>query len=113
MKQLDDYFAAKQAVHDAFGYKSDWVEIPLEDYRQYFWYLDGDTLIFAKKVEELPLTEEAEETGAYYSNPMYKQRFLSKWVYETEGFTMICVNTETDGNKFLAVLDNMKKKNNE
>lgn len=36
-------------------------------------------------------------------------RNLSKWVYRGEMYTMIVVDTQTDGNKFLRIFDNAKE----
>lgn len=44
-----------------------------------------------------------------YSNEIYTQRFLPKWVYRGKDYTMICVDTHTDGNKFLQIFDNSKE----
>lgn len=60
--------------------------------------------MFAETLEEL----ESEE-GDYYEHEIYTQRFLPKWVYRGEDYTMICVDTRVDGNKFLQVFDNKKE----
>ena len=48
------------------------------------------------------------EDGNFYTEEIYKQRFLPKWVYLGKDFTMICCDTQVDGNKFLRVFDNAK-----
>ncbi len=81
----------------------DWVVIPLNDAREYYWYLTGEgpgEVYFAKTEEDL------QNEDVYYMNEIYRQRFLPKWVYRAEDYTMICVDTHTDGNKFLQVFDN-------
>ena len=113
MKLLNEYMAKKKAVHEYFGYESDWVEIPLEDYTEHYWFINGEgrdgEVVFADSKEQLPLTEEAEAAGNYYSHEIYTQRFLSKWVYRGKDFTMISMDTRTDGNKFMGVFDNSKE----
>lgn len=109
MKLLNDFFKAQQKVFDYFGYVEDWVAIPLDDATKYYWRLDqnergGGIVHFADTKEELE-----KETGNYYTNEIYTQRFLPKWVYRREDYTMICVDTHTDGNKFLQVFDNAKE----
>lgn len=108
-KLIDDYFSLQKKVHEAFGYTEDWVVIPMEDSRNMVWYINGTDedgeVVFAETKEEL----EDEEAGEYYSNEIYTQRFLSKYVYRTENFTMICVDTHCDGNKFLQIFDNKKE----
>ena len=49
------------------------------------------------------------EAGEYYSASIYTQRFLRKWVYRGKDFTLVCMDTHTDGNKFLGVFDNSKE----
>jgi len=115
MKQLDDYFKLQKEIFDYFGYVEDWVAIPIDDARDYVWTLDaeyddngkviGGEVRFAETLKEL----ENWEAGKYYSNEIYTQRFLPKWVYTTNDYTMICVDTHTDGNKFLQIFDNSKK----
>lgn len=105
MKLLDDYFALQQQILDYFGYVEDWVAIPLDDGRAFFWHLRGEgpgTLEFADGALKLG-------TGEGYEHEIYTQRFLPKWVYRGADYTMVCVDTRTDGNKFLMVLDNAKE----
>ena len=107
MKLLDDYFKIKKEIHDYFGYQEDWVVIPLDDARECYWNLneyEGEVK-FAENKENV--FNGTMEDG--YMNEIYTQRFLDKYVYRTEHFTMICVDTNTDGNKFLQVFDNSKE----
>jgi len=105
---LDDYFALQQQIYDHFGYREDWRVIPLYDSREYFWRVQGDgpgEVHYAKTEQEL-----ANATGDYYVNEIYTQRFLRKWVYRASDYTMVCVDTHTDGNQFLQVFDNEKER---
>lgn len=110
MKQLDEFNKRRKEIFDYFGYAEDWVAIPIEDRREMYWNLKekesgkGHVVFY-----EEPLTNELIIDGAHYSNEIYTQRFLSKWVYRGEEYTMICVDTRTDGNKFLAIYDNNKE----
>ena len=110
MELLDKYFEIEKQIYAHFGYVEDWVAIPLDDCREYFWHLTGeghgDEVKFAK--EEKNLFEGTKEDG--YSNEIYTQRFLPKWVYRAADYTMICVDTHTDGNKFLRIFDNAKER---
>lgn len=103
-----------QAIHDYFGYKEDWVTIPLEDLTDQHWFLTGDGsggpnsahLVYSAE----PLTKEVVRAGRkIYSGPVYTQRFLPRWVYRTERYTLVSYDTRTDGNKYLAVLDNARE----
>lgn len=110
MKLLNDYFALQKQIYDYFGYAEDWKVIPLEDSTQYYWQLeensDGSGVVrFSEDAEKL----EDIDAGEYYEHEIYTQRFLPKWVYRTDDYTMISVDTHTDGNKFLAIFDNQKE----
>jgi hypothetical protein len=110
MQLLKDYFAIQQQLFDYFGYVEDWVSIPVDDATDYIWFLSGETygdhVRFAKTLADFA-------TGEYYENSIYTQRFLPKWVYRGEDYTMICVDTHTDGNKFLQIFDNSKELKND
>lgn len=105
-KTLSAYFALQQEIYDHFGYVEDWVAIPLQDQTEYSWFLIGDgpgTVVYSTK----PFTEATMTDGAaIYGSPIYTQRHLPKWVYRAADYTMVCENTQTDGNKFLSVFDN-------
>lgn len=108
MEKLREYFKLQGEIYEYFGYKEDWVVIPIMDAREYYWVIIGDerdgSVQFAGTKEEL--LSDAEE---YYENEIYTQRFLPKWVYRAKDYTMICVDTHTDGNKFLQIFDNSKE----
>jgi hypothetical protein len=105
MKMFDEYLALQKQIFEYFGYVEDWRAIPLDDARENFWQLyqnaDG-----SGKVKFAETMEKMESDGDYYCNDIYTQRFLTKWVYRGEDYTMICVDTHTDGNKFLQIFDN-------
>lgn len=109
MELLNKYNQVRQEIFDYFGYVEDWCVIPLDDSTEYYWYLQGEgpgEVHFAKTAKEL-----ITQSGNYYVNIIYTQRFLPKWVYRGKDYTMICVDTRTDGNKFLQIFDNAKEKN--
>ena len=105
MQLLTDYFELQQKIYDFFGYREDWRVIPLIDRRECYWALGEEAVLFAEK----PLTHDLIALGNYYKDCIYRQRFLPKYVYEADGFTMISVDTHTDGNKFLAVYSNDRR----
>ena len=45
-----------------------------------------------------------------YSDEIYTQQSLKKWVYRADDYTMVCVDTHTDGNQFLRIFDNAKER---
>ncbi len=106
---IDRYFAAKDEVHTALGYKADWKEIPLDDQRDMYWMLvggDEGRCVWSKE----PFTVGSVIAGSdIYSGDVYTQRHLPKWVYRTPTHVAICVDTRTDGNKFLMVFDAAKE----
>lgn len=109
VKQL---FDIEEEIHTAFGYKEDWVKIPLDNQIDCYWMLfqkDGERggkVVWSSET----FTEESIKTGdKIYSGPIYTQRFLPKFVYRREDLTMISVDTQTDGNKFLMIFDNEKE----
>lgn len=108
MQLLTDYFEIQSKIFEFFGYEENWRVFPLSDSRDYFWRLEGEgpgTVHFADTEEELET-----EDGNYYTNEIYTQWNLKKWVYRGDGFTMVCVDTQTDGNMFLQVFDNAKER---
>jgi hypothetical protein len=108
MELFDKYFEIQKQIYDFFGYKEDWCVIPLDNNCDKYWRLEGEgpggELHYADSIKELE-----DQDGNYYVDSIYTQRFLPKWVYRGEGFTMVCCDTHTDGNKFLRILDNKKE----
>ena len=108
MQLLKDYQNIRQELFDYFGYKEDWRVIPVDNATIYYWRLNGEghggEVLFADTVEELESGD-----GNSYSNEIYTQRHLEKWVYRGEEYTMVVVDTHTDGNKFLQIFDNKKE----
>ena len=41
MKLLQDYFKLQKEIYDYFGYKEDWVVIPLDDQTDQEWFIKG------------------------------------------------------------------------
>ena len=110
MKLLKEYFELQAKIYEYFGYSEDWKVIPLDDATEFHWYViedehGGGEVHFSDDVEKLKDID----TGEYFANEIYTQRFLPKWVYRGEEYTMICVDTHTDGNKFLQGFDNKKE----
>lgn len=104
MKMLDDYFELEKEIHEYFGYKEDWVVIPIDNQTYSFWYIEDEEnngkVVFANDVEDF------DDGMNYYSNEIYTQRFLNKWIYRAKDYTMIVVDTHTDGNIFLQIFNN-------
>lgn len=114
---IDDYFTLLQEVYDFFGYREDWCTFPIVDHRDDHWdiikmeKIEGSQDAYRGYViihDNLMRNEDVLK-GLITAFPIYTQRFLNKWVYETERYTMILVDTRTDGNKYLAIFDNEKR----
>jgi len=105
VRMLKDFFDQQEKIFNYFGYVEDWKVIPLDDRTEFYWELDeiDNTVKYAETLEEL------KDDADYYEDTIYQQRFLPKYIYEGLEYTMISVDTQTDGNKFLAVFDNKKK----
>lgn len=104
MELLDKYNELREQVFAYFGYVEDWRAIPLDDSRMYFWKLRGEgpgDVLYADSEEELE-----SEDGNFYSDEIYTQRHLPKWVYRGADYTMVCCNPHTYGNTFLRIFSN-------
>jgi hypothetical protein len=108
MKLLKEYFALQAQIFEHFGYVENWRIIPLDDCTEFFWKLNGESYNSEVLFHE---TDEAvrDETGEHYVEEIYTQRFLKKWVYRAENYTMVVCNTQTDGNILLCIFDNTKE----
>lgn len=104
MDAINEYFKVLKEVYNYFGFKEEWVALPLDDRREFDWKIIDDVEIQYGKRDDI-----LNDTGEYYSNEIYKQRFYNKWIYRGKDCTMIMVDTHSDGNKFLAIFDNSKE----
>lgn len=107
MKIMDDYFELQRQIFEHFGYTQDWRVLPLSDATCYYWHLDDQgtgTVKFAETEADLSWN------GDYYENEIYTQRHLHQYVYRAIDYTLIVVDTHTDGNKLLQVFDNARER---
>lgn len=105
-QKIEQFGALELEIHEYFGYVEDWVKIPLESRLEDYWMLLDGAYAYSPK----PFTEESINAGTNtYSGRIYTQRFLPKWVYRALEMTMVCADTQTDGNKFLFLFDNSKE----
>lgn len=103
---IDDYFEAKVKVHKLMGYVPNWVEIPMEDERSMHWMIIGSEENGYVAYSPEQFTEQNIIDGnMLYGGPIYTQRHLPKYVYRSEDYVMIAIDTLTDGNKFLMIFD--------
>lgn len=110
---LDRYLDRRYEVHEYFGYKEDWVAIPIDDRREYWWGLDGEgpgrVGYSTTKSSVLRGLFDGDLVFDYFEDVIYTQCYLPRWVYRGLDFTMICVDTNVDGNRFLAIYSNAKE----
>lgn len=106
MELLDTLNATVKAIHDYFGYREDWVVLPIEDRREMFWWMNEDEGIVRYHDDKDVLLN---SYGDYFEDNIYTQRFLPKWVYARDDYTMVCVDTRVDGNRFLAIFTNANR----
>jgi len=108
VKILDSYLGLQECIFEYFGYVEDWRVLPIEDSREHYWTLTGGeksvAVRFAETKDNLTNCE-----GDYYEHEIYTNRHLPKWVYRGDEYTMICVDTRVDGNKFLQIFSNSKE----
>ena len=111
MELLTKYFDLQKQIYEYFGYVEDWRAIPLDDKTDAHWMLSQDATGSGWVAwSEKPLSADVVEAGEeIYSAEIYTQRFLPKWVYRADEYTMVCADTRTDGNKFLMVFANDKE----
>jgi hypothetical protein len=92
-KLLEQHSKSLCEIHSYFGYEPEWRVYPIDDMTDVMWKISGTVVKFmdGKGIEY--------EMSTYGTNPIYKGA----------EYTMICVDTQTDGNKFLSIFDNSKE----
>lgn len=119
---VSNYFKLRDKIFAHVGYKQDWCVWQIDDSRDQFWAINpapnppGDDrergdIWFSSKREtiEYVITHGGEwgpHGSDFYSNTVYTNRFLPKWVYRGPLLTMIVADTHTDGNKYLQLFRN-------
>lgn len=106
MQKFDEYFALESEIYSYFNYSPNWTLLPLEDQRSLYWILKDDGVIYAKE----PITATLiENDGEYYSAYPYMQMSSPQWVFRGKDFTLISMDTESDGNKVLGIFSNERE----
>jgi hypothetical protein len=108
VKLLKQHQELRQQIFKYFNYIEDWGVFPLMDYTNYYWNLNDGVVGFSE--HETDLFETEDDECDRYEVEVYTYCHLNKWVYHGNEYTMILVDTKTDGNIFLAVFDNTKKR---
>ena len=117
MKEIDEYFKLQQEIYDLFQYEEQWRVYPLDDRRDVWWSIEGNTVWWSEKKENHQQLIDQEydyddiPNDDVYSGEIRGSRHLDKSIYEDaeKKFTMIIVDTNTDFNVFLMIFDNDKR----
>ncbi len=139
MKLIKEFFKLQKKLHEYFGYNEDWCVFSMQDYTDVWWSIpdeshdkvssempDGQIIQFEyeqnlyftnnrehhiKLIENKWNWEKANIGDFCYHYEIYHQRFLDSAIFKGEDYTMMLVDTHTDGNKYLVILDNKKELN--
>ena len=109
MNLIEQYFALQKEVFTYFGYKPDWKYIPLDFRPDYHWMICGPEDKNSTNVaySETPFSKEMIEEGKdLYGGTIYTQCFLPKWVYRAKDYTMVAIDTHSDGNQLFMIFSN-------
>jgi hypothetical protein len=111
-KLIDEHLTLLGKIHDYFGYKESWSVYPLSDEREFFWYMDEDEdqIHFSNSKDNLQLIIDNDfdyEIADADRNDYYTDEVIE--VYRAPDYTLVVVDTHTDGNKFLAIYRNIKE----
>lgn len=115
---IEKFFEMQSKVHKYFGYVEDWKVIPMDPQMGRSWIICGPEdssstkVAWTKQGSEFSkcLIEKGEEL---YTGTIYTQRFLPKWVYRGDDYTMVAVDTHSDGNQMLMIFENVLECKNE
>ena len=106
MPLLGVYFDIQRIIYDYFGYIEDWKVLPIDDKTGAYWRVRSDSVIFSDTLKGL----NNENMMNHYQNDIFRYVHLDKHVYRGKDFTMIIVDTNTDGNQFLQIFTNSREK---
>ncbi len=120
MKELDEYFKLQQTIYDLFQFKEGWRVYPFDDMREAWWSVEGNNVYWSdKKENHQKLIDQEYEIDDIpdddvYSGEIKGNRYLDPFglsIYEDKDkkFSMIIVDTYTDGNVFLMIFDNERR----
>jgi len=115
VKLLDAYSKLEKEIYKYFGIPQTWYVFPLDDSCEHYWSIKGGEVHFSKskKIHEKLVKNgyDYDELGVddYYTNEIYTYKDYENPIFRGKDYTAICVDTHTDGNKFLQILDNKKE----
>ncbi len=105
MEALDNYNKSQEEIYNYFGFKEGCRVFPIDDCRDYWWKMNDTDVYFFDSQEAYS----KQDLDHYYHNKILHLHSYPTAVYEGAEYTMIMVDTKTDGNKYLAIFHNLKK----
>ena len=96
---IEQYHEAEEELHERFGFLKRWRAFPIDNLTELYWFDDGDRVYYSDVV----FTEESIKDG----HQLYTATLNDK--HQKDGFTMILGDTESDGNIFLMIFDDLKE----
>ena len=107
---IDRYFEIECEIKEALGWKDSWKILPLNDNRSRYWMLAGGNKSTGQGsivvTSDEPFTRANVEAGkVIYGSEIYTQRDHERWIFRAGGVVLTPVDTQTDGNIFLYLLD--------
>ncbi len=120
MKEIDEYFKLQQEIYNLFGYKEEWRVYPLDDRRDVWWSIQGNTVWWSKKKENhQQLIDQEYDYDGIPDSDVYSGDIRGNWrldpynlqIYQDadKKLSMIIIDTNTDFNVFLTIFDNDKR----
>lgn len=108
MSILDDYNAARQAIHDHIRFVEDWRDYPIDDMSEHYWSVDQESRILWSPVHKaVQYYLENDDWGVNgnegYSGVVLRSR---QGVFRGKEFTGVIVDTQCDGNIVLMIFRN-------
>lgn len=100
MKILDDYFDLLEKIYKYFEYDEDWHIYPLDDRTEFPWFVEDDYVYYALNKEKLFGGDDV------FCDYLFKGK---KGIWVGKEYTAMLVDTQTDGNMFLAIYSNELK----
>jgi hypothetical protein len=107
MDLVDTYKAAERAILQHCGYEHGWAVYPLQDQRGQFWGIHGGCCYHSPKHEVIAAVIAEMDYPEEYDRDLYSSVIRGRpGVYRGAEFTLVCEDTQTDGNVFLSIYQN-------
>lgn len=101
---MENFIIAQDALYDHVGFIPDWVVCPIYNATDCYWGVDGSTVKYAETKGEYET-----ESGQFFMDELYTQRFYKKHIYVGVKYTMIMCDPHVDGVKWFRFFDNEKR----